>query len=233
MVFGHLHPPAQRLPEATQDSLVLTIQELWARLVEPARQRHGRRAELLSRDTPAGMCFLLPVFILGLKRNVEHVFHVQYQRVFSDPDYGEELGDQLVDQINVQLMHLFDPDCAHASFGALDSTAEAIKAWRKLHVLQMKLGLTPATRMIGREFRTTPAVHLLVSGGGPGDPRTRMLLKKSGSESALLRGGKAAGPRPPVDERRKTVLYRTVRGRLASSGLEQLSSGPRAASAQD
>jgi len=243
-VFGHFHKPAKRLPELTRQSLVLTIQELWARLVEPARTKLGRRGELLSKDSPSGMCFVLPSYILALKCCIEKVFHTQYQCVFFDPDYGVKLQSQLVDQINVMLMNIFDPDCSYASFGALDSSFQAIRLWRKLFVVQMKMGMTPATRMLSREFRTTPAVLLLMNGdgGGPDNAKTRKLLQKSSSDTVLaaaagipqetLRhvpssGGACSPPpavRPHLDERRRAALYRTTCTRLASSGMEVLAS---------
>jgi len=246
-VFGHLHAPSRQLQEHTQQSLLLSIQELWSRLVEPARARLGRRGELLARDSPAGMCFVLPVFLLALKRGVEDVFFKQYHKVFCDPDYGTMLSEQLVDQLNVLVMNVFDPDCAYANFGALDSSAQAIKLWRKLHVVQMKLGLTPAVRMQVKEFRTTPLVLLLMNGdgGGPNHPKTRQLMQKSSSDTVLATvagvpstklvpvhtspdSPSHLGPprekvAPHLDATRRAVLYKTARNRLASAGMDQVS----------
>merc|ERR1712008_72644 len=201
----------------------------------------GRRGELLAKDAPSGISFVTAAFLLAIKRGMEQVFLTQYQRIFANTDYGEALSQQLVDQINVMAMNLFDPDCAHASFGALDSSVEAIQISRKLHVAQMKLGLTPAMRMMNREFRTTPTVLLLMNadGGGPRAPKTRKLLQKSNSDAVLrtatgavalsetssAAAASASRPRPGLNKQQKAVLYRTARNRLASSGLNQLSSG--------
>lgn len=145
----------------------------------------GRRGEL--RNSPAGLCFVLPVMMLALKRGIEEVFTSDYSRLFLDSDDSEAVLTALVDQINVLMMNLFDPDCAFANFGALDGSGEAMRLWRKLSIVQMKLGLTPATRMLGREFRTTPMMLLLMNqdGGGPTDARTRKLLQKSSSDTVL------------------------------------------------
>eukprot|EP00927_Polykrikos_kofoidii_P034109 TRINITY_DN28939_c0_g1_i1.p1 TRINITY_DN28939_c0_g1~~TRINITY_DN28939_c0_g1_i1.p1 ORF type:complete len:611 (-),score=125.60 TRINITY_DN28939_c0_g1_i1:336-2168(-) len=241
-VLGHMHEPEKRLPALTSQSLVLTLQELWARLVEPIKRSVGRRGELLGRDSPAGICFVLPVFLLALKRGVEHIFLTQYRRTFSDMDHGEEWNEKLVTQLNILMMNTFDPDCAYANFGALDSSSEAIRLWKKLCVLQMKLGLTPATRMIGREFRTTPMVLLLMNSDGynPIDPKTRKHLQKSSSDSVLAtcagvfpqeridderrRCAEAKGgapspmPRPRLDKTRRAALYRTAQSRFAFIG---------------
>jgi len=237
--FAYLHHSSERLPAKTHQSLVLTIQELWSRLIEPARERLGRRGELLSKDAPSGITFVTAAFLLAIKRGTEHVFLTQYVRTFTNTDHGATLREQLVDQINVMAMNLFDPDCTQASFGALDSSVEAIQIWRKLHVMQMKLGLTAATRMLNREFRTTPAVLLLMNadGGGPRAPKTRKLLQKSKSDAVLrtatgapassetgLAATSTSRLRPGLNEQQKAVLYRTARNRLASSGLDQLSS---------
>lgn len=231
-VFGHLHPPEKRLPQQTQQSLVLTVQELWSRLLEPARHRISRRGEPLARDLPSGLPFVLPTYILSMKRGVETVFKIQYVKAFSDEKHGAELEAQLVDQLNVLVMNVFDPDCAYASFGALDSSPDAIRLWRKLAVLQMKLGLTPAMKMLGREFRTTPMMLLLMNGdgGAPENPKTRKLLQKSSSEAVLATvaavspeqlaaSPTSSGLPPRLDERRRRALYRTTCKRIASAGF--------------
>eukprot|EP00928_Gymnodinium_smaydae_P012391 TRINITY_DN1449_c0_g2_i2.p1 TRINITY_DN1449_c0_g2~~TRINITY_DN1449_c0_g2_i2.p1 ORF type:complete len:533 (-),score=106.82 TRINITY_DN1449_c0_g2_i2:298-1896(-) len=178
-VFGHLHPPDRRLPALTSQSLGLTLQELWGQLVEPIKRTVGRRGELLARDSPSGICFVLPVFLLSLKRGVEHTFTSQYTKMFADADFGPVLSDKLVLQLNIMMMNIFDPDCAYANFGTLDSSQGAIRMWRKLHTLQMKMGLTPATRMRSAMYRTTPAVMLLMNSDGqePIDARTRKYVE--------------------------------------------------------
>jgi hypothetical protein len=234
-IFGHLHKPERRLPNQTRQSLVLTVQELWSQLVEPARTKLGRRGELLARDSPAGISFVLPVFIVAIKRGVEHIFHYQYQKPLSDPDYGAELSLKVVDQLNLLTCDLFDPDCQYASFGTLDSTMEAIRLWKRHNVSQMKLGITSSTKMLSREFRTSPAVFLLMHGdsGGPVSAKTRKLLQKSNSDTVLqaLNGpsvdsphGKAGGgpaiQGPRFDEAKRKMLYRTTCSRLQSTALE-------------
>jgi len=249
-VFGHLRPLERRLPQPSQQSLILSLQELWSRLcdagrpkgprkgAEPAVQspsRDGAQPQApLDRDSPVG--FVLPVYMLSLKRNVEYVFHRQYAKAFNDVHTGAALAAELVDQLNVLVMNVFDPDCAYASFGALDSSAEAIRQWRKLGVLQMKLGLSPAVKMLSREFRTTPMTLLLMNGDGgePVDPRTRKFLQKSASDVVLATvaaspprpSGAAASPTvvPRLDERRRRALYKTACRRMSAAGLEVVAS---------
>lgn len=134
--------------------------------------------------------------MLMLKRSIESVFTYQYRKVFTDQDVGESMDFQLVDQINVMVMNLFDPDCAHSNFGALDTSTQAMKLWRKLHIIQMKLGLTPATRTLAREFRTTPMMLLLMHGdpSGPSNPKTRKFLQRSSSDTVLA----AVAGLPPI-----------------------------------
>jgi hypothetical protein len=197
-VFGHLHPPDKQLAESSRQSLVLTMQELWSRACESAGHKMGRKADSSARE------FVIPVFMLMLKRSIEKVFTYQYRKVFTDQDIGESTTAQLVDQINVMVMNLFDPDCAHSNFGALDTSMQAIKLWRKLHIIQMKLGLTPATRTLAREFRTTPMMLLLMHGdpSGPSNPKTRKLLQRSSSDTVLA----AVAGLPPVAAQTKRPL---------------------------
>lgn len=246
-VLGHLHPPHKRLPKSTSQSLGLTLQELWTRLVEPIKKTVGRRGELLGNDSPAGICFVLPVFMLSIKRAVEYIFLTQYRQMFADPDFGETTLDKLVTQMNIMLMNIFDPDCAYANFGGLDGSLEAIKKWKKLHTLQMKMGLTTANRMLSREFRTTPMVMLLLNSDGsdPIDPKTRRHLQKSSSDSVLaavsgvlpteriegerqralkmgVGGFSPPMPRPHLDQAKRSALYRTAKQRFTfmDSGKE-------------
>merc|ERR1712218_694943 len=72
--FAHLHPSIERLPTRTHHSLVLTIQELWSRLIVPMREKLGRRGELLARDAPSGIVFVNAAFLLAIKRGIEQVF---------------------------------------------------------------------------------------------------------------------------------------------------------------
>ncbi|CAE8588363.1 unnamed protein product, partial [Polarella glacialis] len=249
--FAHLHAPERQLTASTRQSLVLTAQELWSRASEPARTKLGRKKLSCGpTDSPAGMCFVIPVFLLVLKRGVEEVFKHQYKKFFADADIGAGVKAQLVDQINVTFMNLFDPDCAQVSFGALDSSMEAMKLWRKLHILQMKMGLTPATRSLARQSRPTPMMLLLMNGdGGPADPKTRKLLQKSSSDtvlaavaglpplaeaSPLAHGsprGRGMAPRrvirPHLDPPRRAMLYRTACSRLSSAGQQAVSAGHR------
>eukprot|EP00929_Paragymnodinium_shiwhaense_P000040 TRINITY_DN10013_c0_g1_i1.p1 TRINITY_DN10013_c0_g1~~TRINITY_DN10013_c0_g1_i1.p1 ORF type:complete len:607 (-),score=177.47 TRINITY_DN10013_c0_g1_i1:72-1892(-) len=249
-ILGHIHPPSRRLPMQTSQSLVLTLQELWARLVEPIKKSVGRRGELLGRDSPAGICFVLPVFMLTLKRGVERILLEQYRRMFADTDAGAELTQTLVNNINIMFMNIFDLDCAYSNFGALDSSSEAQRLWKKLQTLQMKIGLTPANRMLGREFRTTPMVLLLMNSDGhaPINAKTRAFMRRSDSDSVLasvagfspkdrieqerrrqlVAKGLAKAPdepfnpRPKLDAGRRAVLYRTAKSRFAAGGEEIL-----------
>lgn len=207
--FGHLYPPERRLSESTRHSLALSMQEVWAKL--QARAGKARAQE-----------FCVPVFLLFLKWGIEQTLRLQYSKLLDDVDYGEDATFHMVSQINVTIMGLFDPDCIAANFGTLDCCPEAIKLWRKLHINQMKHGLTPATRTIAREFRTSPMMLLLMnSDGGPSDPKTRKLLQKSSSESVLTAvAGKGSKPRTTrhLDSVRKSSLYHTACSRLGHVG---------------
>lgn len=231
--FAHLH--SFPLPDSTRQSLVLTIQEAWSKLDELAKNRLSK-ADAHARE------FWVPVFLLFLKWGIEKALLLQYHKLLRDPDYGEDATTQLLDHINVAVMCLFDPDCAAANFGTLDGSSEAVRLWRKLHINQMKHGLTPATRSLARGFRTSPMMLLLMhgDGSGPADPKTRRLLQKSSSESVLaavagvppvLEASSSAsaaksgerrkvlwkGPVSPLEVARKAVLYSTACSRVASS----------------
>jgi len=226
MVFGHLHPPARRLPRQTQQSMVLTLQELWSCLIDLGRNKQGRKLESV-----AGMSLVLSVFILALKRGVEHVFKRQYSKAFGDLNHGADLEAQLVDQLNILVMNIFDPDCTYASFGALDSSADAIRLWKKLSVLHMKLGLTPASKMLGRQFRTSPPMLLLMhdDGAAPLDPKTRKFLQRSSSDAALATISMSPAEVPASSSMRSSLklaelkhrtLYKTATKRIALAGRE-------------
>merc|ERR1711972_311795 len=123
-------------------------------------------------------------------------------------------------------MRLFDPDCLYASFGALEASLRAIKLWHHLGVLQASLGMTPATRMIHQEYRTTPLMSLLMGGEGggtPSDPKTRVLLSKSSSEGTLGSGSRhdhKGQDKVPLEGWRRTALYRSANKRIENiSGL--------------
>lgn len=221
IVLSHIHEPSQRLPEPSKQSLVLTIQELWSMMQAPARQRLGRRGELLSKDGPAGISFVIPAFMLAIKRGVEWCFLQQHAWIYIE----QHTKIQFLDQLNVMFMHLFDPDCLYASFGSLEASEHAIKLWRKLAVLHASLGITPATRIIHQEYRTTPLMSLLMSsdGGNPCDPKTRVLLSKSSSEGKLGSHAKAdptkSANRVPLEGWRRAALFRSANKRL--SGLQR------------
>mmetsp|Transcript_11841 Transcript_11841/g.20218 ORF Transcript_11841/g.20218 Transcript_11841/m.20218 type:complete len:531 (-) Transcript_11841:152-1744(-) len=221
--LGHLHLPEHRLPSSTRQSLVLTIQEVWSKIIDsPSIRKAGGPAR----------GFYVPVFLLFLKWGIEQAFRSQFHKLLEeDSDHGEGIAQQLVAHINVTIMGLFDPDCAAANFGTLDSSSEAIRLWRKLHINQMKHGLTPATRTIAREFRTSPMMLLLMnSDGGPSDPKTRKLLQKSSSESVMTvvggmpaeASGRAGSPgrqaRPRLNPDRKSTLYYAACSRLSRDG---------------
>mmetsp|Transcript_57617 Transcript_57617/g.100820 ORF Transcript_57617/g.100820 Transcript_57617/m.100820 type:complete len:615 (-) Transcript_57617:139-1983(-) len=224
IILGHVHPSEQRLPEQSKQSLLLTIQELWSMIQAPARQRLGRRGELLAKDGPAGISFVIPAFMLAIKRGVEWVFMQAYPWIFAD----EDLKQQFIDQLNITFMRLFDPDCLYASFGALEASERAIHLWHKLGVLQASLGITPAARMLNQEYRTTPLMSLLLNSDGcnPGDPQTRRLLAKSQSDGALVHAPGSheakSKERVPLDGWRRAALYRSANKRLeglARAGL--------------
>lgn len=216
--LGHLHLPEHRLPSSTRQSLVLTIQDVWTKVIDsPIIRKAGGPAR----------GFYVPVFLLFLKWGIEQAFRSQFRKLLEETDHGEGIAQQLVAHINVTIMGLFDPDCAAANFGTLDSSSEAIRLWRKLHRNQMKHGLTPATRTIAREFRTSPMMLLLMnSDGGPSDPKTRKLLQKSSSESVMTvvgtpaeASGRVGSPgrqaRPRLNPDRKSTLYYAACSRLS------------------
>jgi len=220
IVLGHIHPT--QLPEQAKQSMVLTIQELWAMIQAPARQRLGRRGELLSKDGPAGISFVIPGFMLALKRGVEWVFQQCHPWIFTEV----HTQGTLIDQMNIMFMKLFDPDCLYASFGALEASEKAIKLYRKLRVLQASIGETPATRMIHQEYRTTPLMSMLMeSGANAGDAKTRQLLNRSQSESMMQFGGGSSASKDqrtqptPLDGWRRAALYRSANKRI--SGLQR------------
>lgn len=221
IVLEHVHPPPQRLPIQSKQSLVLTIQELWSLIQAPARQRLGRRGELLSKDGPAGISFVIPAFMLAIKRGVEWCFTVSHPWIFAE----QRSTQQFIDQLNITFMRLFDPDCLYASFGALEASEKAIKGRHDLEVRQASLGLTPSTRVIHQAYRTTPLMSLLLNSDGcnPGDPKTRVLLAKSTSEPML--GARSAEERVPLEGWRRAALYRSANKRLNGlqrSGLESV-----------
>jgi len=220
IVLEHIHEPSQRLPDQSKQSMVLTIQELWSLIQAPARQRLGRRGELLSKDGPAGISFVIPAFMLALKRGVEWCFQQSYPFICSETVSNT----QLIDQINVLFMRLFDPDCLYASFGSLLASSKAIKLWRQLGVLQASLGVTPARKVINQEFRITPLMSLLMSSDGcnPCNPKTRVLLTKSASEpmiNAHTTDPMRTQERIPLDGWRRGALYRSANKRL--NGLQR------------
>mmetsp|Transcript_23483 Transcript_23483/g.67973 ORF Transcript_23483/g.67973 Transcript_23483/m.67973 type:complete len:491 (-) Transcript_23483:217-1689(-) len=57
VAFGHLRPPDRRLPQASQQSLILTLQELWSRISDPgkahAQQQQQQHHPLFESQPPA------------------------------------------------------------------------------------------------------------------------------------------------------------------------------------
>ena len=62
--------------------------------------------------------------------------------------------------VEVTMMSLFDPDCVAANFGSLDASLEAIRLWRKIHVHQMKHGLSGSLEMALKGSRLWISVSL-------------------------------------------------------------------------
>lgn len=219
IILEHVHEPSQRLPEQSKQSLVLTIQDLWCQIQAPARQRLGRRGELLSKDGPAGISFVIPAFMLALKRGVEWCFTVEHPWIFQE----QSTTQHFVDQVNIMFLKLFDPDCHYAGFGALEASSNAIKGRRELRILKQSIGLSPATEVLHQEYRTTPLMSLLLNsdGGNPSDPKTRVLLAKSSSEPMFGSPQEHGKPqeRMPLDGWRRAALYRSANKRL--SGLQR------------
>jgi len=236
--LGHLWEPERRLPTTAAQSLVISVQALWAQLVDPIRRSTGRRGEILAKDSPSGICFVLAVFLVAIKRGVEHIFYEQYGHFLQEKTCGPRLTQQLLTQLNIMVMNVFDPDCAFAHFGALDSSVMAIRLWKRLALVQMKLGMTPAAKMHSCEFRSSPATLWLMhsDGGQPVNPKTRIHLQKSNSDSVLattsgvhlydspdartLKGrGAGLSPQRPwgLDAGRREVLHHVTRSRLAFS----------------
>lgn len=231
VVFKHLHPDDQQLPEDSRQSLLVTVHDLWSTLMEPYR------------DFPMGVSLVIPAFCISLKQGMFRIFTSRYPSVFannSDQIKSDELCEQLTDQINVLFMQLFDPDCVYARFGVLDSSKQAVRLWRKWDMALASQGQGPATRMITRKFRTTPAMNTLLGAectGRPGHPKTRRLLAKSASDpsmrstasKAATKGG-AVGQnslkKPQMDELKQEALFKVACKNLSRKGMEALPTGP-------
>lgn len=181
----------------------------------PARMKLGRRGELLSNGGPAGVSFVISAYMLAVKRGVEWCFQQSHPWIFAEA----EAQTQLIDQINVLFMRLFDPDCLYASFGALEASERAIKLWRKLGVVQASIGSTPARRMINQEYRVTPLMALLMAGDGaePGNAKTRVLLAKAKSDPMILhQEHDEPSERVPLEGWRRAALFRSANKRISS-----------------
>mmetsp|Transcript_118730 Transcript_118730/g.221952 ORF Transcript_118730/g.221952 Transcript_118730/m.221952 type:complete len:645 (+) Transcript_118730:90-2024(+) len=239
LLFQHLHHPAQRLPQSSHQSLLVTIHDRWAALVATCT------------SLPSGVGFVLPILALTIKRGVRDVFAARYPRLCTP---GAPLIQHLIDRINVLFMQLFDPDCTYARFGMLDQTREAAQLWRKLDLAMTGMGRGTATRMATRKNRTTPVLHALMGleGSRPGNAKTRRLLSSSASDPALSRSNPpSARPRmeawsqesiprrersrPPsagkrMESWKQAALYKVACQRMTSSGREALS---RASSARE
>eukprot|EP00933_Yihiella_yeosuensis_P053062 TRINITY_DN5122_c0_g1_i1.p1 TRINITY_DN5122_c0_g1~~TRINITY_DN5122_c0_g1_i1.p1 ORF type:complete len:661 (+),score=108.79 TRINITY_DN5122_c0_g1_i1:95-2077(+) len=166
-ILGHLHAEERRLPKEQREAMVQQIHGLWSVVVSP------------HKESVSGAGFVLPAVLLSIKISIEHIFRSQYPMIFERVSPGSTL----VEEINVTCMGLLDPDCAFSRFGALDTTPEAIRLWRKLEVLlDMRQGAL--SRSQARFFRTSPLVQNSVGAHGPGpsDARTRRFLAKSASE---------------------------------------------------
>jgi hypothetical protein len=238
VIFGHLHPKEKQLPESSVQALKVTVHDLWSALIAPYR------------DFPTGVSFVIPVFCLSIKKGVKWIFTSRYPSVFSQHDQADELCRQLVEQINVLFMQLFDPDCVYARFGALDSTKQAVKLWKKLDLALASRGQGTATRMIQRKNRTSTTVNTLMDTectGRPGNAKTRKLLAKSASDTILTSGhsrtgsgknlGKAGAAgvkhakKTQMDEFKQEALFQVACKQLSRTGLEGLPMGPGAATA--
>lgn len=208
-VLGHLHPQERRLPEPSKQSLVLTLQEVWATLRRPLT------------ESPAGVSFVLPAVLLAVKRGVGRAFEVQYPKALADL----AVASQLAFFINIIVMRLFDPDCTYARFAATSSDPGAIRLERRLGVVEAARGLGASRRVASRLNRATPVVHSLLGeefGCRPGDARTRAMLQKSASDSAMHGpAGVSGGRKPPpprardaMEDVRRATLVRVALGRL-------------------
>lgn len=231
VVFRHLHPEEKQLTDDSIQALQVTVHDLWSTLVAPYR------------DFPMGVSFVIPVLCLSIKRGIQWIFMSMFPSVFAD----QRLCQKLVEQINVVFMQLFDPDCAYARFGALDSTKQAVKLWKKFDLALASKGQGVATRMVMRKNRTTPAVNTLMGpecSGRPGNPKTRKLLAKSASDSVIAAGAGSSkdaakagsgGPRhtkkPQMDEFKQEALFKVACKQLSRPGLKALPTGPGSATA--
>lgn len=194
-VFGYLHPAAQRLPETSKQSLLVSIHDRWSAVVA------------MSRNLPTGASFVLPIIVLTIKRGVRDVFAGRFPNLCAP---GALLSRHLADQINVLFMQLFDPDCTYARFGVLDQTREAVHLWRKMDLAMTATGRGAATRMLTRKNRTTPILNTLMGleGSRPGDAKTRRLLASSASDPVLSSSTASSGrSRPPSAGRPETEAW--------------------------
>merc|ERR1712139_230451 len=103
-----------------------------------------------------------------------------------------------------------------------------------MEVLHASLGKTPARNIINQEFRTTPLMSLLMTSDGdqPGNPKTRVLLAKSQSDSMIgtspLKSSPTKSPdrfsavspdRMSLQPWQRSSLYRSANKRL--NGLQR------------
>eukprot|EP00929_Paragymnodinium_shiwhaense_P093468 TRINITY_DN53622_c0_g1_i1.p1 TRINITY_DN53622_c0_g1~~TRINITY_DN53622_c0_g1_i1.p1 ORF type:complete len:644 (+),score=149.26 TRINITY_DN53622_c0_g1_i1:100-2031(+) len=207
--FGHLQPEDARLPESTASSLLVSVHDAWYKLTASFR------------ETPAGVRVALPALVLALKRGLERIFSASYPTCFAD----EDLTTWLIDRINVMIMQLIDPDCSLANFASFDLEADAIQLWKRYRQALTARGFMASKRSRARMERMTPMMLKALSSGtaAPSDPRTRVALRKSASDTTLAPastgdakpGSRKAQAQQTLDSRSRSALLRAAKQRVA------------------
>lgn len=207
-LMGHVHSPANQLPETTRGALLVSLQELWSAMTAPHRM------------TRAGVSFLIPVLVLAVKRGVERIFLTHFPRLFSEASTTKKL----VEQINVNFMRSFDPDCMYSRFGVLDCTSRGTKLWRRLEQFFASQGQSSVGKIVAQAHRTTPLLQSVMeeNGSNPCDPRTRKMLAKCASDPFLRPSRRADAPQldDSALQEHRSALYRVARRRLVRSGSD-------------
>jgi len=168
---------------------------------------------------------VLPVLLLMVKRGIERVFLSEYPKVFDTEapvailDVRHEYGAQLVMHINILCRNLLDPDNIFAHFGALDTSPEAVRLWRRLRLFQASRGMALPARLHSEAHRPTQLVRTLLEAGGAAEWRNDVLCGSSSAAEGCGGGGDGgdggdAGGVPvdvkmgPADSRTRKALFK-------------------------
>lgn len=197
-----LRTDGPQLSESALQSLFVAIHENWSQF------------EKLYRDSKTGVSFVLPCFMLTVKRGIERSFEISYPTLMSH----EMLRQQVIDSINTLLMRLFDPDGTYARFGKFDGEGRAIILSKKLDAVMSSQGSHRVKRMQGRMNRATPLVRAVLGLAGTGecrgtvaDTKTRVMMRQSDLGGTVSSGNVVE---PPQDRDRQSALLKAAMNRL-------------------